>query len=330
MAPQRLALVPASITNAEVRSKLEEVRRLVESGLVKAEVYELLLAQQHHHGGALEEVAPIPASIIDVDLRSKLEEVRSLVANGLVKAEIYELLLAQQQQSTEVEGLTPIPASIIDVEVRSRLEEVQSLVECGLVKAEVYELLLAQQHQHGSAPPGGELAPIPASITNAEVRKKLEEVRRLVESGLVKAEVYELLLAQLRQHGGAPEEGLTPIPASMTDVEVRSKLEEVQSLVASGLVKAEIYELLLAQQLKQQHDSAFEELTPIPTSIIDLEVRNRLEEVRSLVECGLVKAEVYELLLTQQHQHDEGPSLYSNFTYYTCEKSGHLVPACVM
>ena len=135
-----------------------------------------------------------------------------------------------------------------------------------------------------------QLAPIPACITNAEVLSKLEEVRRLVESGLVKAEVYELLLAQLRQHDGAPEEGLTPIPASMTDVEVRSKLEEVRSLVANGLVKAEVYELLLAQQ--HHHGGALEEVAPIPASIIDVDLRSKLEEVRSLVANGLVKAEI--------------------------------------
>jgi len=109
--------------------------------------------------------------------------------------------------------------------------------------------------------------------------------------------------------------------------------KRLRRLVANGLVKADVYELLLAQQ-EQQHDGApgpqAEGLAPIPASILDVEVRSRLEEVRSLVESGVVKAEVYELLLAEQHQHDEGPSPYSDFTYSICEKTGYLVPSCLM
>jgi hypothetical protein len=200
------------------------------------------------------------------------------------------------------------------------LEVVRNLVESGVVKAKVFELLIAQQQQHGSAPEG--LAPITSSVTSAEVRGKMEDVSSTAAKR-----------GEFAQQNPMAQQRLVPIPACITNAEVLSKLEEVRRLVANGLVKPDVYELLVAQQ-QQQRDGApgpqAEGLTPIPASIIDVEVRSKLEVVRSLVECGLVKAEVYELLLAQQHQDDEGPSLYSNFTYYRCEKKGHLVPACVM
>ena len=130
------------------------------------------------------------------------------------------------------------------------------------------------------------LAPVPPGITDVEVRAKLEEVRSLVIQGLVKASIYELLLAEndypteevdAAAHGGdfkhhenpmarpnsrsRTTRGLSPIPDVITDVELRAKLEELRGLVIQGLVKPNVFEHLMTEMARNHVKKAEEAKT---------------------------------------------------------------------
>ena len=90
---RRISLVPSSIKDPGIRQQLEEVRSLVESGVVKEEVYEQLLLQ---HQVKLRE-----------SVRIQLEEVRKLVETGMVKPEVYDQLLAAQSPQKQQKKQKP-------------------------------------------------------------------------------------------------------------------------------------------------------------------------------------------------------------------------------
>ena len=90
--------------------------------------------------------------------------------------------------------------------LRLQLEEVQKLVEQGTVKPEVYEQLLAAQNGQARTSRFAPWAEGAKALTEGAkaltegpkakaLRLQLEEVRQLVEQGMVKPEVYEQLLA---------------------------------------------------------------------------------------------------------------------------------------